>query len=241
MNNKTKWEWPWNVPVSDFEKLGDEKFYWLCRYASSVPNSWCNEGKFVHIDELLDMISRDRRFASQMYIGFSDKIKSFMKYHMHEAYPLRVPSSHPVKPSYSPTDDEISFLDRAYTAALENDKVAQVVEAHHLKKGYVQLIGIIMLKGEKGKKLTISQANLAKLLLTDVAMAGHALRELERKGLISRTKQAGKPSIIDLLILGEGYEYKAACVNLAAVKSKKRTKSNSLYAKAAKILQFKTK
>lgn len=238
-NYKNKW--PWNVPTNDFEKLGDEKFYWLCRYISSIPNGWFTDEGDITVNQILNMVTENRRHASKVYIAFSNEIKSFMRYHMHEAYPPRAPSPHPAKPSYSPTDEEVDFLDKAYMRALENDKVAKVIEAQHLKKGYVQLIGTIMLKGDKGKQLTISQANLAKLLLTDVAMAGHALRELERKGLISRTKKAGKPSIIDLLILGEDYEYKAPCVKLDAVKSKKRTKSNSLYAKPAKVLQFKTK
>ncbi len=237
-------EWPWNIPTAEFHPLGDEKFYWLCRYIRSR-SDWINNGEDISAEGLIKILDKNRSHASQAYIAWRPRIESTMRYYAYETKHLKsyIPVTHA---SYSPSRKKearpnYEIIKSAYQAAMENEKIANISKMLKLKVGYIQLIGMLILKGNKKGQLTITQHAFAKLLFTETTTVAYALRELERLGMIKRTKKSGQPTLIELIPLSEDYQYNAPCVKLERFKPKKKDKDRPIPTRPAKVLTFKQK
>lgn len=70
-------DWAFKQPLSDFYRLGDEKFFILIDYIQST--TWSEGSKSISHAQLLDRVKHDRRYASMIYTAFKKRIERFIQ------------------------------------------------------------------------------------------------------------------------------------------------------------------
>lgn len=67
--------WVWSTPKEDLYPLGDEKLKQLSGYV--LATTWQEGKKTVPSEKLVEIIQRDRKYASQLYIEFKDQVENW--------------------------------------------------------------------------------------------------------------------------------------------------------------------